>query len=161
MKNKPFGLQVNLRSTPLGIDRRDPVFSWCLPSMPEGTSSTQTHFRLQVFRGTAIVSKRLLVDLHWVPSSSNTCISIPAITRMLEDNQLYSWRVACRMGDMESDFSDAQVFSTYIGDAWTTVDGIWCANREAPFAFARQTFRCEKTHVEKVLAFPQIGLSHH
>lgn len=130
------GMRVNLLIDPVGISREDVRFSWVICA--DGCNVRQTAYRIWVAASAAhLRTGEYLCDSGEVVSAVSTAVPLPVLLPLLEDNSLYYWQVAVRDGKGRwSEPSAPQSFTTAVGDAWESTDGIWAQGQE-DFAFLR------------------------
>lgn len=126
-EDAPYSLKVNLLKEPYGVKKEQISFSWMDASI--NGMQKQSAYRI-------VVSKRIqnltegnyLYDTNWVESSQNVSV-LYDLSSVLEDNELYYWQVQIRNEEgMESSLSEAQAFTTAVGNAWENRSSIWDQN---------------------------------
>ena len=120
---KPTDLKVNLLDSPYGVDAKDISFSWAIQSL----SGMQEAYRIVVLlRENDLEYDDYIYDSGWVESSQSASVRPYGISEILEDNQLYYWKVQIRdtFGN-SGEFSEPQPFSTAVGSEWKSTAGIW------------------------------------
>ena len=122
---KPTALKVDLLETPTGVDKDSLSFSWTMNSRKR--NEKQTAYRIVVAQGKDKMQKKEYVaDTGWVGSEGNVGVKIDDLGGVLQDNSLYYWAVATQDREgKKSALSEAQAFSTSIGDEWSATEGIW------------------------------------
>ena len=148
----PDRLRINLLPHPLSVTRGKMAFSWCMNATESSTAEIQTGYRIYIVsRPEAMEDEDYLLDTGWIASDECSDVYIAGLDAILEDNELYYWALRTRNKDgMESQLSALQPFTTAIGTAWESTDGIWCPPtlgddgaplpQSADFAFLRTEF---------------------
>ena len=117
----PTGLKLNLLSEPVGITKDRLSFSWVMND--SGKNEKQTAYHLIV---TGADGSTAVYDSGWVESSKSAGVVPEGLSGKLNDNSLYAWAVATRNSEgKESALSELQFFTTEVGDAWASTEGIW------------------------------------
>lgn len=126
-EDAPYDMKINLLSEPYGVSKAQLSFSWA--DAPVNGMQEQNAYRI-------VLSKRekdaaegtYIYDTDWVESSQNTSV-LYDLSAVLEDNELYYWQVQIKNGDgTESSLSEAQPFTTAVGNAWADRNTIWGAD---------------------------------
>lgn len=69
-----------------------------------------------------------MYDTDWVESSQNTAVQYD-LSQVLADNELYYWQVQIKNAEgTESSLSEAQAFTTSVGNAWANKNAVWGSN---------------------------------
>lgn len=122
-ENAPYGMKINLLETPYGVTKDQLSFSWKddLDDM-----QMQSSYRIAVSkRINDVLEGQYLYDTDWVEGSQNTSV-LYDLSSVLEDNELYYWQVKIKntLGE-ESSWSEAQPFTTAVGNEWVDKTAIW------------------------------------
>lgn len=150
----PYNLKINLLKSPLGVEKNDLTFSWCMND--RNVNERQTAYRIVIAKGVDNFNRhKYIYDTEWVESDDNIAIKISGLSEQLEDNTLYYWAVATRNSvNIESSFSEPQAFLTAIEDEWTSLNGIWSQPKEDGssdcFAFFRNELVVEPADLKKI-----------
>ncbi len=121
---KPTGLRINLLSAPFGVDKSDLRFSWVMNDKDQ--NEVQKAYRITVAKtAAALAAGEYLHDSGWVESAESTAVGQSALASKLSDNTLYYWQVSLRDASGAEATSDAQAFTTAVGEEWASIDGIW------------------------------------
>ena len=117
----PSGLKLNLLSEPIGITKDRLSFSWVMND--SGKNEKQTAYHLIVTGADGVTS---VYDSGWVETSQSAGVVPEGLSEKLSDNTLYAWRVATKNSEgKESALSELQFFTTEVGSAWASTEGIW------------------------------------
>ncbi len=117
----PSGLKLNLLSEPLGITKDRLSFSWVMNDGGKNEKQTAYHLIVTGADGTTAV-----YDSGWVESSKSAGVVPEGLSGKLNDNSLYAWAVATKNSEgKESALSELQFFTTEVGAAWASAEGIW------------------------------------
>lgn len=139
----PENLRINLLEEPWGIPKEDFRFSWAF--VDPDREEKQTAYRIVV--GTteeSILSEAYLYDTGWIEGSGSSGIRAAGLSEKLKDNGLYYWSVQTKDKDgLESPLSAPKAFSTAVGDAWESTEGIWGSSSNA-FVFLHGSFQINK-----------------
>ncbi|MBQ7320437.1 MAG: family 78 glycoside hydrolase catalytic domain [Clostridia bacterium] len=122
---QPTNLKVNLLEQPFGVQKDDLRFSWAMGS--EGKNVKQTAYRIVVAQSLALMDKGTYVyDSTWIESDKSTGVTLDGLAALLKDNALYYWSVQVKdSNDNTAEMSEPQPFTTAVGSAWASTEGIW------------------------------------
>lgn len=152
----PTGLLMDLMEVPMGIDSENPALSWIVNDADQ--NEVQTAYQVLVASTKANIDADIgdVWDSGKIVSSesSNALYAGPA----LEANSGYYWKVRTwDKDDAVSPYSEAQAFTTAVGDNWTA-DSIWVGEGTPDNAFTRLGWTdyiidCDFTVTSKALGF--------
>ena len=120
----PYGMKINLLSQPYGVSKEQLSFSW-MDAAVNGVQM-QSAYRIVVSaREKDASAYQHVYDTDWVEDTRNTSV-LYDLSEYLEDNELYYWQVQIRntQGE-ESPLSEAQPFTTAVGEEWTGTASLW------------------------------------
>lgn len=118
-------MKVELLDAPYGINSKNPTFGWELNS--KNKRCNQKAYQVVFSKTkTSMKNKDYFLDTGWVESANNTAIKVDGLEECLEDNSIFWWSVKVKdENGIISSFSDAECFTTAVGNEWKSVSGIW------------------------------------
>lgn len=123
-EDAPYGMKINLLEEPYGVSKSQLSFSWKNSTIND--MQKQFAYRIVISKREEAVSTGIyLYDTDWVESNQNTSV-LYDLSSVLEDNELYYWQVQIRNAEgTESSLSEAQAFTTAVGDEWAAKSSVW------------------------------------
>ena len=123
-EDAPCDMKINLLSEPYGVSRAQLSFSWVDAAVND--MQEQSAYRIVLSKREKDAAEGIYIyDTDWVESSQNTSV-LYDLSAVLEDNELYYWQVQIKnAAGIESSLSEAQPFTTAVGNAWAGKNTIW------------------------------------
>ncbi|WP_343246523.1 family 78 glycoside hydrolase catalytic domain [Diplocloster hominis] len=123
--SQPTDLKTEMLEYAYGLNTKNPAFSWVLHDADK--DEIQTAYQIQVAKRSGDFNGGVLVhDTGKVESQESSFVHVDKLAELLEDNQLYYWRVkSWDRGQLESAWSEARPFMTDISSEWESMTGIW------------------------------------
>ncbi len=143
-------MKVELLDAPYGINSKNPTFGWELNS--KNKRCNQKAYQVVFSKTkTSMKNKDYFLDTGWVESANNTAIKVDGLEECLEDNSIFWWSVRVKdENGIISSFSDAEYFTTAVGNEWKSVSGIWNSEM-SDHCFLRTVFDAPEKEIEKAI----------